>query len=85
MRLNLSFICLYNMIIISLEIETFEYYYVFPLLKEILNHWGYISNLSNFNKMTQGTLINISHLAKWIFFFIYTIYIFIMIQRINLV
>lgn len=77
MRLNLNFICLYNMIIISLEIETFEYYYVFPLLKEILDHWGYTLNLSNFNKMTQGTLINICHLAKWIFFFhIYYIYFY---------
>ena len=48
-----------------------------PLLKEILDHWGYTSNLSNFNKMTQGTLINICHLAKWIFFFhIYYIYFY---------
>nr|QFK69550.1 hypothetical protein [Pogonatum inflexum] len=77
MRLNLSFIYLYNMIIISLEIETFEYYYVFPLLKEMLNHWGYTSNLSIFNKITQETLINIYHLIKWIFFFhIYYIYFY---------
>jgi hypothetical protein len=65
------------MIIISLEIEIFEYYYVFPLLKEILNYWGYTSNLSNFNKMTQRTLINICYFVKWIFFFyIYIIYFY---------
>lgn len=54
------------MIIISLEIEYFEYYYLFPLLKEILNYQGYTLNLKN---LTQQTVKNTSQLTKWLFFF----------------
>lgn len=69
MKFNLDFLCLYNMIIISLEIEYFEYYYFFPLLKEILNYQGYTLKVKYFKKLTQQALINIFQLTKWISFF----------------
>lgn len=65
MKFNLGFFYLYNMIIISLEIEYFEYYYIFPLLKEILNYYGYTLNFNYLKKLTQQVLINISQLTKW--------------------
>lgn len=69
MKLNLGFLFLYNMIIISLEIEYFEYYYLFPLLKEILNYRGYTLKLKYLKNLTQQALINTSQLTKWVFFF----------------
>ena len=69
MKFNLGFFYLYNMIIISLEIEYFEYYYLFPLLKEILNYQGCTFKLKYFKKLTQQALINTSQLSKWVFFF----------------
>ena len=69
MRLNLSFVYLYNMVIASLEIESFEYYYLFPLLKEILNYWGYTSRMGVFKKMAKQAITNRFQLAKWSFFF----------------
>jgi hypothetical protein len=69
MKFSLSFLCLYNMIIISLKMEYFEYYYLFPLLKEIFNSRGYILKLKNFKNLTQQALINASQLTKWVFFF----------------
>lgn len=69
MKFNLGFFYLYNMIIISLEIEYFEYYYLFPLLKEILNYQGCTLKLKYFKKLTQQALINTSQLTKWVFFF----------------
>ena len=69
MKFNLGFLCLYNMLIISLEIEYFEYYYLFPLLKEILNYRGYTSKLKYLKNLTQQALINTSTLTKWVFFF----------------
>lgn len=65
MKFNLGFFYLYNMIIISLEIEYFEYYYIFPLLKEILNYYGYTLNFNYLKKLTQQVLINTSQLTKW--------------------
>lgn len=49
--------------------EYFEYYYLFPLLKEIFNSRGYILKLKNFRNLTQQALINASQLTKWVFFF----------------
>jgi len=69
MKFNLGFLGLYNMIIISLEIECFEYYYLFPLLKEILNYRGYTLKLNYLKNLTQQALINTSQLTKWVFFF----------------
>src|SRR6478672_7673919 len=69
MKFNLGFLGLYNMIIISLEIEYFEYYYLFPLLKEILNYRGYTLKLKYLKNLTQQALINTSQLTKWVFFF----------------
>lgn len=69
MKFNLGFLYLYNMIIISLKVEYFEYYYLFPLLKEILNYQGYTSKLKYFKNLTQQALINKSQLTKWVFFF----------------
>lgn len=69
MKFNLGFLGLYNMIIISLEIEYFEYYYLFPLLKEILNYQGYTLKLKYFKNLTQQTVKNTSQLTKWIVFF----------------
>lgn len=85
MKFNLGFLCLYNMLIISLEIEYFEYYYLFPLLKEILNYRGYTSKLKYLKNLTQQALINTSKLTKWVFFFIniiikYTVIIFFFIR-----
>jgi hypothetical protein len=57
------------MIVISLEIEYFEYYYLFPLLKEIFNYHGYTLKLNYLKKLTQQALINTSQLTKWFFFF----------------
>jgi hypothetical protein len=68
MKFNLGFLGLYNMIIISLEIEYFEYYYLFPLLKEILNYQGYTLKLKYLKILTQQALINIFQLTKWVFF-----------------
>lgn len=51
MKFNLGFLCLYNMIIIFLKIEYFEYYYFFFLLKEILNYYGYMLSLNCFKKI----------------------------------
>lgn len=65
MKFNLGFFYLYNMIIISLEIEYFEYYYIFPLLKEILNYYGYRLNFNYLKNLTQQVLINTSQLTKW--------------------
>lgn len=65
MKFNLGFLCLYNMIVISLEIEYFEYYYLFPLLKEILNYYGYTSKLNYLKNLTQQALINTYQLTKW--------------------
>jgi hypothetical protein len=69
MKFNLGFLALYNMIIISLEIEYFEYYYLFPLLKEILNYRGYTLKLKYLKNLTQQVLLNTSQLTKWVFFF----------------
>lgn len=69
MKFNLGCLCLYNMMIISLEIEYFEYYYLFPLLKEIFNYQGYTSKLKYLKKLTQQALINTSQLTRWVFFF----------------
>lgn len=69
MKFNLNFLGLYNMIIISLEIEYFEYYYIFPLLKEILNYQGYTLKLKYLKKLIQQALINTFQLTKWVFFF----------------
>lgn len=69
MKFNLGFLCLYKMIVISLEIEYFEYYYLFPLLKEILNYHGYTLKLNYLKKLTQQALINTSQLTTWFFFF----------------
>jgi len=69
MKFNLGFLGLYNMIIISLEIEYFEYYYLFPLLKEILNYRGYTLKLKYLKNLTQQALINTSQLTKLVFFF----------------
>ncbi len=69
MKFNLGFLCFYNMIIISLEIEYFEYYYLFPLLKEILNYHGYTLKFNYLKKLTRQTLINTSQLTKLFFFF----------------
>ena len=68
MKFNLGFLGLYNMIIISLEIEYFEYYYLFPLLKEILNYQGYTLKLKYLKILTQQALINTFQLTKWVFF-----------------
>lgn len=65
MKFNLGFLCLYNMIIISLKIEYFEYYYLFPSLKEILNYYGYTLSLNCFKKITQQGVKNILQLTKW--------------------
>jgi len=65
MKFNLGFLCLYNMIIISLKIEYFEYYYLFPSLKEILNYYGYMLKLNCFKKITQQGVKNILQLTKW--------------------
>ena len=69
MKFNLGFLCLYNMIIISLKVEYFEYYYLFPLLKEISNYRGYTLKLKYLKILTQQVLINISQSTKWVFFF----------------
>ena len=69
MKFNLGFLGLYNMIIISLEIEYFEYYYLFPLLKEILNYQGYTLKLKYLKSLTQQTVKNKSQLTKWVVFF----------------
>jgi hypothetical protein len=69
MKFHLGFLGLYNMIIISLEIEYFEYYYLFPLLKEILNYQGYTVKLKYLKNLTQQTVKNVSQLTKWVFFF----------------
>jgi hypothetical protein len=69
MKFNLGFLGLYNMIIISLEIEYFEYYYLFPLLKEILNYQGYTLKLKYLKNLTQQTVKNKSQLTKWVVFF----------------
>lgn len=68
-KFNFGFLDLYTKIIISLEIEYFEYYYLFPLLKEILNYQGYILNLKHLKKLTQQTVKNTFQLTKWVFFF----------------
>lgn len=65
MKFNLNFLCLYNMVVISLEIEYFEYYYLFPFLKEMLNYHGYTLKLNYLKKLTQQILINTSQLTKW--------------------
>lgn len=69
MKFNLGFLCLYNLIILSLEIAYFEYYYFFPLLKEILNYRGYTLKSNSLKNLTQQTVINTSQLIKWVFFF----------------
>lgn len=69
MKFHLGFLCLYNMLIISLEIEYFEYYYYFPLLKQILNYHGYTLKGKYLKNLTQQALINISQLIKLILFF----------------
>lgn len=69
MKFNLGFLGLYNMIIISLEIEYFEYYYLFPLLKEILNYQGYTLKLKYLKNLTQQTVKKKSQLTKWVVFF----------------
>lgn len=69
MKFNLGFLGLYNMIIISLEIEYFEYYYLFPLLKEILNYQGYTLKLKYLKSLTKQTVKNTSQLTKWVVFF----------------
>lgn len=69
MKFNLGFLGLYNMIIISLEIEYFEYYYLFPLLKEILNYQGYTLKLKYLKNLTQQTVKNTSYLTNWVVFF----------------
>ena len=69
MKFNLGFLCFYNMIRISLEIEYFEYYYLFPLLKEILNYHGYTLKFNYLKKLTRQALINTSQLTKLYFFF----------------
>lgn len=69
MKFNLGFLGLYNMIIISLEIEYFEYYYLFPLLKEILNYQGCTLKLKYLKNLTQQTIKNTSQLTKWVIFF----------------
>ena len=69
MKFNLGFLCLYNMIVISLKFEYFEYYYFFPLLKKILNYHGYTFKLNFLKNLTQQALLNISQLTKWLYFF----------------
>nr|YP_009920431.1 hypothetical protein SfiCP_p030 [Syntrichia filaris]QMQ99575.1 hypothetical protein SfiCP_p030 [Syntrichia filaris] len=69
MKFNLGFLGLYNIIILSLEIEYFEYYYLFPLLKEILNYQGYTLKLKYLKSLTQQTVKNKSQLTKWVVFF----------------
>jgi len=69
MKFNLNFLGLYNMIIISLELEYFEYYYFFPLLEEILEYRGYTLKLKYLKKLTQQALINTFQLTKWLLFF----------------
>lgn len=69
MNFTFGFLCLYNMIIISLKMEYFECYYLFPLLKEILNERGYILKLKYLKFLTQQALINIYYLTKLMFFF----------------
>lgn len=69
MKFNLGFLGLYNTIIISLEIECFEYYYLFPLLKEILNYQGYTLKLKYLKSLTQQTIKKKYKLAKWLVFF----------------
>jgi hypothetical protein len=49
--------------------EYFEYYYFFPLLKEILNYRGYTLKSNSLKNLTHQTLINISQIIKWVFFF----------------
>lgn len=60
MNFRLSFFYLYNMTIIFLKMEYFECYYLFPLLKEILNYQGYTLKLKYLKILTQQALINIS-------------------------
>lgn len=88
MKFNLGFLCLYNMIVISLEMEYFEYYYLFPLLKEMLNYHGYTLKLNYLKFLTQQALINIYQLTKWAgsfhkhyHTFYYKIYIFMIIKK----
>lgn len=69
MKFNLGFLCLYNLIIISLKMEDFEYSYFFPLLKEILNYRGYTLKSNSLKNLTHQTLINTSQIIKWVFFF----------------
>jgi len=69
MKFNLGFLGLYNTIIISLEIECFEYYYLFPLLTEILNYQGYTLKLKYLKNLTQQTIKKKYKLAKWLVFF----------------
>lgn len=90
MKFNLGFLCLYNMIVISLEIEYFEYYYLFPLLKEMLNYHGYTLKLNYLKNLTQQALINTYQLTKWgggfhkyYNKFYYNIYIFMIIKKKN--
>lgn len=88
MKFNLGFLCLYNMIVISLEIEYFEYYYLFPLLKEMLNYHGYTLKLNYLKNLTQQALINTYQLTTWggrfhkyYNKFYYNIYIFMIIKK----
>lgn len=69
MKFNLGFLFLYNMIVISLKFEYFEYSYLFPLLKKILKYQGYTLKLKSLKNLTQQALLNISQLTKWLFFF----------------
>lgn len=72
-RSDLGYTYLYDTITVPLNIESLEYYYPFPLLKETINYWGYTSTKICVSKeMTQQASKHINQLTEW--YFIYNIY-----------
>lgn len=64
-----SFFSLHNVVISRSEIENYEYYFIFPLLKEISNYWGYTSKNVISEREAQEALTHTYKVAEWSYLF----------------
>lgn len=59
-----------DIITVPLDIESLEYYYLFPLLKEIINYWGYTpTKTCVLEEKDQQALKHIDKFTEWSFIF----------------
>lgn len=69
-RSDLGYTYLYDTITVPLDIESLEYYYPFPSLKETLNYWGYTSTkICVSEEMAQQASKHIDQITEWSFIF----------------